>query len=77
MFLRFLMNFLRFSWNPNNTFTGESSKEFLEFAHMPFIYVNHPRKIAIKAMQPLLAQGSLPAVESGRGWSGERLGMGL
>jgi hypothetical protein len=44
---------------------------------MPFIYVNHPGKIAIKAMQPLPAQGSLPAVESGRGWSGERLGMGL
>jgi hypothetical protein len=63
--------------NLNNTFAGGSSKEFLEFTHMPFIYRNHPGKIAIKAMQPLPAQGSLPAVESDRGWLGERLGMGL
>jgi hypothetical protein len=69
-FYKIFNDFSKLLCNPKNTFAEKSSKEVLEFTHIPFLYVKHPRKFAIKAMQPLPAQGSLPAVESGRGLSG-------
>jgi hypothetical protein len=36
--------------NPKNSFAEKSSKEFLEFTHMPLIYTKHPGKTLELAM---------------------------
>jgi hypothetical protein len=61
IFIRFLTIFQRFSRNPRNTIAEKSSKEVLEFTHMPLVYINHPGQISIVASIPLPAPRPTPA----------------
>jgi hypothetical protein len=44
------MFFQRFSWNPNDTFTGGPLNFLLRITHVPLLWINHPGMIAITAI---------------------------
>jgi hypothetical protein len=66
------MDFWSCRENPSNTFTVGSLEYVLVIMQKPLVYENTPGKKSIEAIEPLPAQGSQPAADSGRALAGKR-----